>query len=447
MTWSAGALLPPGVREVKICDWHSEIGDVKKGSRSRRIGLVLGLLVLWRVGTILIYRPLAPWVPYEKWREPSVDVGVAFHVHSRHSHDGRAPLSEIVQAARTAGVGAVVVTDHQNMDLHHEGGAGWRDGVLVIGGAEIGTCEQVDPRTGGCRGGHALVLGVEDLPAGAKRMSARELLETVHHGGGFVVAAHPTHPRIPWKDPEAAWDGIEVASLFTSFGRASIPGKAGALLLYALNPRLALLSLAVDGESDLRAWAARLEADPSRTPAALGAVDAHAHLRLWRDLTLPIPSMVACFGTLQTHVLLERALPGDDGDAACRQVLDALRRGRSYVSWDALGDPRGFRFVASSGHRFAGPGQRLPARRAAIHVLAPAAGDVRLYLYRGAELLHSREHDGIPFEVQVGPGVYWARATCRTPVGLFGLYREVTWVVFNPIRIVEPESREGGREK
>lgn len=101
------------------------------------------------------------------------------HVHSVGSYDGKASVEEILDAAEDAGLDAVAVTDHDEIEQSLEAAerAGER-GIVGVPGVEVSTED-----------GHLLALGVEDRPSPGESIS--ETVERVRELDGAAVVPHP----------------------------------------------------------------------------------------------------------------------------------------------------------------------------------------------------------------------------------------------------------------
>jgi predicted metal-dependent phosphoesterase TrpH len=112
---------------------------------------------------------------------------IDFHVHSFFSADGVSSPEDLIVSARSAGLNAFAITDHNTceaVDYMLERGlmrADGRpvDGLLVIPGVEVTTAD-----------GHLLCLGCM-LPATLKGLPAVEVCRLAHEAGGLCVAPHP----------------------------------------------------------------------------------------------------------------------------------------------------------------------------------------------------------------------------------------------------------------
>ncbi|MFB6138775.1 MAG: PHP domain-containing protein [Halobacteriaceae archaeon] len=101
------------------------------------------------------------------------------HSHSALSHDGRDPVDLLLEQARTVGLDALAVTDHDAIDASLEAAERAADyGLLGIPGVEVTSAA-----------GHVLALGVEELvPAG---LPFDETVERIRDAGGAAVVPHP----------------------------------------------------------------------------------------------------------------------------------------------------------------------------------------------------------------------------------------------------------------
>jgi hypothetical protein len=96
------------------------------------------------------------------------------HVHSDHSGDGRQSLEDILRTCREIGLGALAITDHNNMDCYPS----VAEDIMILPGMEITTAD-----------GHVLAYLIgEPVPRGR---SVDETIDLIHDQGGIAVAAHP----------------------------------------------------------------------------------------------------------------------------------------------------------------------------------------------------------------------------------------------------------------
>jgi glycosyltransferase involved in cell wall biosynthesis len=107
---------------------------------------------------------------------PLIDVDL--HMHTDHSNDCATPVEVLLAEARARGLGAIAVTDHNEISgaLDARGKA---NGVKVIVGEEVKTAEQ----------GEVIGLFIEEkIPRG---MTLEETIAEIKRQGGLVYVPHP----------------------------------------------------------------------------------------------------------------------------------------------------------------------------------------------------------------------------------------------------------------
>lgn len=239
------------------------------------------------------------------------------HTHTVHS-DGRRRITEMADAATSAGLDFIVSTDHNTSSANRAWAAMENEGPLVVAGEEVTT-----------RHGHWLAVG---LPPGGWidwRYSPRDgvfagYAARVRADGGLVVAAHPSVPL-----PGCAWE----------FGYHDID---------AMEVWNGLWN--VDDELSLRVWHQLLR--NGRRISAVGGSDSHTSSQ-------PV-------GRPQT-VVHARSLSTPD-------VIEGLRRGSCYLAESSV-----VTLALSASHDgsavTAGPGETLTVPPgAAVTVTARVSG-------------------------------------------------------------------------
>jgi predicted metal-dependent phosphoesterase TrpH len=107
-------------------------------------------------------------------------IDVDLHMHTDHSGDCETPVEVLLAAAKEAGLGAIAVTDHNEISGALEAREKARAaGVKVIVGEEVKTAEQ----------GEVIGLFIEEkIPRG---MSMAETVAEIKRQGGLVYVPHP----------------------------------------------------------------------------------------------------------------------------------------------------------------------------------------------------------------------------------------------------------------
>jgi glycosyltransferase involved in cell wall biosynthesis len=107
-------------------------------------------------------------------------IDIDLHMHTDHSHDCATPVEVLLSTARDQGLGAIAVTDHNEISGALEAAAKAADyGVKVIVGEEIKTASQGE------------VIGLflhERIPRG---LSLAETVAEIRRQGGVVYVPHP----------------------------------------------------------------------------------------------------------------------------------------------------------------------------------------------------------------------------------------------------------------
>ncbi len=122
-----------------------------------------------------------------RWRaEPQVQarlrarplIDVDLHMHTDHSYDCATPVEVLLAEARTRGLGAIAITDHNEISGALEA-QGKTDGLEVIVGEEVKTASQ----------GEVIGLFLQDkIPRG---MSLADTIAEIKRQGGLVYVPHP----------------------------------------------------------------------------------------------------------------------------------------------------------------------------------------------------------------------------------------------------------------
>ncbi len=105
-------------------------------------------------------------------------IDVDLHMHTDHSPDCATPVEVLLAQARERGLGAIAVTDHNEVSGAHEARAK-ADGLKVIVAEEVKTRDQ----------GEVIGLFIEEkIPRG---MSLEETIAAIKGQGGLVYVPHP----------------------------------------------------------------------------------------------------------------------------------------------------------------------------------------------------------------------------------------------------------------
>ena len=105
-------------------------------------------------------------------------IDVDLHMHTDHSYDCATPVEVLLAEARTRGLGAIAVTDHNEISGAQAARA-QADGITVIVAEEVKTADQ----------GEVIGLFIEEkIPRG---MTLQETIAEIKRQGGLVYVPHP----------------------------------------------------------------------------------------------------------------------------------------------------------------------------------------------------------------------------------------------------------------
>lgn len=341
------------------------------------------------------------------------------HLHSRYSFDGRAPVPEILVAARANNIDFLLLTDHSTLQARTDGLEGWSDGVLLIVGEEIAP-----------RFNHYLAFGHERAVDCAEKepdLPPQTYIDRVATLGGFGFIAHPDHAgttlfhvkHYPWQEwSVTGYTGIGVWDFMTDW-QNSLTGYLRAILSYSF-PAFFL-------RGPCPATLARWDALTMEKPVVgIGELDNHdTPERLWR-FTFSVFPFSWVFNLIRTHILTDRPLSGNSQDDI-RDVLSSLKQGHCYVSLDYFHPAAGFSMTLQDGQSAATIGDRfLLHETAQLQATFPHRAKIRLI--KNGLLIEETVGEKLSYMVR-NPGVYRIEAYLKA----FGRYRP--WVFGNPIYV------------
>lgn len=341
------------------------------------------------------------------------DLSCVVHLHSTHS-DGTGTVPEIARAAEEAGADVVLLTDHDTLAARRAGEEGWYGGALVLAGHEV-----TPPGRN-----HYLAFGL-DQEIRWRGLSPAQIVAAVRERGGFGFAAHPfaagssrfrrLSADMRWDDLDCL-DGLELWSFLADNGQAL--GSVREAVRFIVRPERAVTH---PPAHNLREWD-RLGA--ARRVVGIGGLDAHQFGVRVAGRTVRLMSYRRSFEQLRTHVLLAGE-PRGELEHDRELVFSALREGRCYIGFHAVGPATGFRFFAerSRGERLEMGGEASESGWT-LHARLPRMADVRLL--RGGEVVARADTQALVHEAE-GPGVYRVEARLRSHGA------ERTWILSNPV--------------
>ena len=313
------------------------------------------------------------------------------------------------------------------------------------------------------------VIHIHSAAGGHSRGTYPEIIEAGEKTGmkWIFLTEHPREPRIfnkissreplmiyGWEDPgygsgRQLRDDGSTFRIFSEFDGDSVPEDAGGIEIFNLaesaeahnnlyswiswiyhqftKPEMFFFQIWEINRDRFAVWDSATE---KQHLTATAGNDAHQNLGLILEtgtgdqlLTIQVDSYETSMNSVSNHLLLPRDEPLTEA-----AVINALRKGASYICFDGLGDPEGFSFHAeNSGGNFA-PGSTVPPG-SNLRVTAPFP--VHFRILRSGEIF--KELEGRDFTVPVSiPGPYRVEVTFIDPPYML---KGKPWIISNPVYV------------
>ncbi len=342
------------------------------------------------------------------------------HIHSHHS-DGTGTIERIAAEASAAGLAFIIISDHDTLAGLPEEAI--RHGVVVLVGAEINR-----------RHSHYLALDLKSLVP-SNEENPQQVIDRVNEAGGFGFIAHPFEKgspylekgkAYPWKTwPVFRFSGLELWN-YTSHWRGRHPSLFKTLYWFFFNRKGAMDS---PPRELLELWDCYSGA--GHRVSVIGSSDAHASLYNLGLIKVPVFTYRYIFSTITTYITLAEKISGDFKTAK-RQILEALKIGRCYLSFDSFAAGRDFYYYAEQGSERFLMGSAMPYRgKISLHLQAPLDRSL-LRLLKNGRVIEETPGRALVHRPD-GPGVYRAEVYYRPRWG-----RPRPWIYSNPLYIGEP---------
>jgi glycosyltransferase involved in cell wall biosynthesis len=131
-------------------------------------------------------------------------IDVDLHMHTDHSYDCATPVEVLLAEARARGLGAIAVTDHNEVSGAHEARAK-ADGVKVIVAEEVKTADQ----------GEVIGLFIEEKIE--RGLTLQDTIAEIKRQGGLVYVPHPfdrLHSVPDYEHLLAVLDDVDAVEVF-----------------------------------------------------------------------------------------------------------------------------------------------------------------------------------------------------------------------------------------
>lgn len=377
------------------------------------------------------------------------DYRAVIHCHSYLSHDSKGTLEEILSGAGEAGVQVIFMTDHYTEDrtFLHKAFRGKIGGVLFIPGTELST--------------GLLAFQIDGIPINPQQPLSVQL-ERLSSAGCLTFLAH-CEKITSWPDLKG-FLGMEIYNTHADAlaGNGKLPRSLSwyfnAYSLFKAYPMETFASIFNPPTKNLEKWD---ELTQKLRVVGFAGNDSHGNVgirgvfledgRIQIETLTGSPLIRIPMGRIPAELLLGKTpTPGEEAFAIQLDpygisfryvsthllaksleepfILQALKEGRCYVSFDWLGDPTGFVYIIQGENQKAVMGEvfHLSQRKAKAIIASPLPGTLRL-LKDGQEIARDK---GYLLEYEITqPGVYRAEVTLT----LTG--ENLPWIYSNPIYV------------
>jgi len=340
------------------------------------------------------------------------DIRGVIHCHSTQS-GGAGSIEDIAKAANEVGIDFVVLNDANTLKARTEGQEKYHGSTLVIVGTEIA------PEAGN----RLIALGDEPLQGveGLHSKAPQEAIDEIARQGWLPFISDPDStgskrfgkPAKAWSDWNAQnYTGIAVWNLNTDW-LAQVERDTATIADHKEFEN----ALAGPRTETIKRWDALLQ---KRKVVGIGEVDAYNWKLDFAGESVQVFPYETALKTITNHLLLPKPLDKNPNKAK-KQVLEALRAGRLYVSFDWWDDPTDFTFEVDNGKKTALMGEEI-AMGEKTELVVAVPEEALINVFHNGESIHEEENDEVLIEISQ-PGVYRIEA----------MRDNLTWVLSNPI--------------
>ncbi|HEY0426260.1 MAG TPA: hypothetical protein VGC76_00510 [Pyrinomonadaceae bacterium] len=342
------------------------------------------------------------------------------HAHTFLGGHSTGSFEELIAGANADNLDFVLMTEHTT-DVYDSSALtlnGVYGNTLFVGGHEANTSS-----------GDRFLL----IPGSAEsfqdaRMETAQFLEKYHAQNKLALVTYPEKFQT-W---DANFDGIEVFSLHTNAKKASVFCALFDLIWsYSAYPDATLADYLQRPSENLQKFD---EIAAGRRITLSAGSDAHSNIgfHLLGDdagnkiINLKIDRYWIIFRLVRQHVLLEKDKP-----LTRENLLDAIKKGHSFVGFDVLSDTDGFSFTATNGAENKIQGDEI-ALGEGVKLKASAPQTARFVVFKnGEKVFENGDGSEITFDART-------RGAYRVEVYLDSLGRnfdKTPWIISNPIYV------------
>ena len=342
------------------------------------------------------------------------------HAHTSLGGHSTGSFEELINAANANDLDFVLMTEHwsENFDTSALTLNGIYGKTLFIGGNEVDTADS----------DRFLLIPGSNEAAGFRNVSTNDFLEKVPSENKLALVTYPEK----FKSWESNFDGIEVFSLHTSAKQMNpFTALLDVIWSFPAYPELTLASYFTRPDNNLQKFD---EISAKRKISLFAGTDAHSNIgfHLFGDdagnklIDIKLDPFETMFGLTRAHVLIEK-----DKSMSRESLIEALKKGHSFIGFDVLGETSGFSFSAHNGSESVIMGDEINLKDGVQMKAVQPLGAHFIFFKNGERLPEKR------FDVEAGldvkePGVYRVEAYRKS---LGSPFDKMPWIISNPIYV------------
>lgn len=351
------------------------------------------------------------------------------NAHTRLSI-GSGTIQEVVQAAKTAQLDFLVLTDLNTFSTPHQDS--YYENLLVLVGGKYSHLDSrlihlsTEAGTLGSNLGESQILITDQLTKAA-----------ADSPNSLLYLAHPYKTGFNWSgEIPPGLDGFELTNVKSLAQRAWELSKLSVFwtfLVYPFNPKLSFVRLFNEPSEEIRLLD---DLSQERRIYAYAGAEASARAIPWSNYLLRFPSYEKSFELYTNHILMTSELTGNlEGDK--QKIFSALKNGNHYLAFDLIGNPKGFIAVAEKQEQIYLMGSEItfqPGIELKVSLPQKPLFFHEIVIYRNGERAYTSNETEFSWKVPE-PGAYRIQVRVSLPLPLPDTNKWVTWIYTNPFFI------------
>lgn len=343
---------------------------------------------------------------------------------------GSSSINQIIRSAKNSKLDFMILTDLNDFS-EKSLVEGYFEETLIMSGSKISYLDSrfiVVPF-------QKQVLGSN---LGEAQVKLADLLSQEKSKDFLIILAHPFKMGFSWVGPlPQGLDGFEIVNLKSLSHRAFDISKLSplwSLFIYPFNSALSFIRLFNEPTEELNLFDSSQE---SGQFSGFAGAEASARAFPITDYLIKFPSYQKTFEIFSNHVLLKSELTGNlKSDKA--KILTALKNGNFYLSFDMLGDPKGFKCIMEDRAKSFLIGSRVKLNKnLKLKISLPQKPNYffETVIYRNGSRYETVNETITEIEISQ-PGVYRIQVRVSPYFPLPDATKWITWIYTNPFYVL-----------